>query len=285
MMVAFCLPLQATDEQRITVNSTSADDGLISVTATGPNGKAIDLMCFDRASSCSVPPAGEYLMELAGKEGVYEDCTNVVLYSSSSGRIGVYCWENSGDCYIVTCSAEKIEVVPSTIPETMIEDHPTSGGAARGSLGKSIPEVFVSVLAEIKAKASVPVLLPTKLPSPFGNAKHATEKATPDMYAVSLWYELDTGDAGFAAFFAGQDHSTYSPRELTNVDKVKLTHGIIGFFRPVSCGGSCAPANIWWERAGTLYQIQLRLSSAVDEKKQQRIITEVANSAIAAGPR
>ena len=81
------------------------------------------------------------------------------------------------------------------------------------------------------------------------------------------------------------DLVAYSMRELPNVDKVKLTRGVIGFFRAVSCGGSCAPANLWLGAGSAVYQIQLRLYfSAVDEKKQQRIITEIANSAIAAGP-
>ena len=51
------------------------------------------------------------------------------------------------------------------------------------------------------------------------------------------------------------------------------------------CGGSCSPANLWWEKAAALYQIQLKLPSTFSEKKQQGIMTAVANSAILAGPR
>jgi hypothetical protein len=156
----------------------------------------------------------------------------------------------------------------------------------RVGVGSSLPDVLLSVLAEVKSKTSIPVLLPTQLPKPIDEAKHATvDKVTRDEYAVALYYELDVGDAGFAAFFAANHNSPYSPREIPNVRKVKLTHGIVGFFRGVSCGGSCAPANLWWAQGGTLYQIQLRLSSTVSEKEQQRIITAVAKSAIQAGPR
>lgn len=152
--------------------------------------------------------------------------------------------------------------------------------------GGPVPEVFLSALAEAKAKTSLPVLLPTELPSLFSDAKHAvTEKLAADEYAISLYYELDVGDAGFAASFAGDSKGRYSPQEIPNVRAVKLAHGLVGFFRPVSCGGSCAPANLWWKQAAVLYQIQLRLPSQLREKKQQRIITEVANSAILAGPR
>jgi hypothetical protein len=154
------------------------------------------------------------------------------------------------------------------------------------SVGRSLPDVFVSVLAEVKGKTNIPVLLPTELPRPFIDAKHAmVQKATSDEYGVSLYYDLDMGDAGFAAFFAARNNSFYSPRALPEVRQVKLTRGIVGFFWPVSCGGSCAPANLWWEQGGTVYQIQLKLPSALGERKQRKIITAVANSAIQAGPR
>src|SRR5204862_8131267 len=104
-------------------------------------------------------------------------------------------------------------------------------------------------------------------------------------YAVALWYELGTGNAGYAASFSGKNNSPYSPRALGNIREVKLTRGIVGFFRAVSCGGSCAPANLWWEQGASLYQIQLKLGSTLGEKKQQKIITEIANSAIQAGQR
>jgi hypothetical protein len=152
--------------------------------------------------------------------------------------------------------------------------------------GSSLPDVFLSVLAEVKANTTVNVLLPTELPRPFSDAKYASvDNAAADGYAVSLYYELGVGNAGFAASFGAKNNAPYSPRELPNVQEVKLARGIVGFFRPVSCGGSCAPANLWWVRGAALYSLQLKLPSALREKKQQKIITQVANSAILAGPR
>jgi hypothetical protein len=98
------------------------------------------------------------------------------------------------------------------------------------------------------------------------------------------WF-VGAGDAGFAASFQATSNPGYSPRELENVRQVKLASGITGFFRPVTCGGSCAPANLWWEQGAVLYQIQLKLPSKLREKNQQGIITGVANSAIHSGPR
>lgn len=121
--------------------------------------------------------------------------------------------------------------------------------------GKSLPDIFVSVLADVRAATSIPVLLPTELPRRFSDAKHArVQKVRAGEYAVALYYELGVGDSGFAAFFAARNNAQYSPRELGNVSEVKLADGIVGFFRPVSCGGSCAPANLWWEQGGALYQ-------------------------------
>lgn len=158
--------------------------------------------------------------------------------------------------------------------------------SVRGKATQSLPDVFLTVLAEVKARTAVPVLLPTELPSPFCDAKHASvDKATAAEYAVSLYYELGMGNAGFAAFFGAKNNASYSPRELPNVREVKLAGGIVGFFRPVSCGGSCAPANLWWESGKALYTLQLKLPAALREKKQQKVITQVANSAIVAGPR
>ena len=47
------------------------------------------------------------------------------------------------------------------------------------------------------------MLLPTELPRPFSDAKHAiVAKLSTDEYAVALYYELRMGNAGFAASFA-----------------------------------------------------------------------------------
>jgi hypothetical protein len=151
---------------------------------------------------------------------------------------------------------------------------------------RPLPKNVASVLAAIKAGTSIPVLLPTKLPRPFSDAKNAVvQKITADEYALALYYEMGAGDAGFAAFFAAKNNASYSPRELPDVREVKLVGDIVGFFRPVSCGGSCAPANLWWKRGSAIYQVQLKMPSALSQEKQLKVITAVADSAILAGPR
>jgi uncharacterized protein YecT (DUF1311 family) len=156
-----------------------------------------------------------------------------------------------------------------------------NGGALQSS-----PEGFASSVRTVKAKTRVSILLPSVLPDPIGKAKHTVvQSVAEDGYAISLFYELGIGDAGFAANFTGQAKPNYTPEDLANVERTPLAQGLIGFFRPVSCGGSCAPANLWWQQNGTLYQIQLQLSSALSEQDQQKALTAAADSAITAGPR
>jgi hypothetical protein len=76
----------------------------------------------------------------------------------------------------------------------------------------------------------------------------------------------------------------YDPQDLGNIRKVELSHALLGYFRPVSCGGSCAPANIWWKDGRVLYQIQLGFPSTLREGDQQKTIISAADSAILAGP-
>ena len=100
-----------------------------------------------------------------------------------------------------------------------------------------------------------------------------------------MYYELGVGNAGFAAYFQAKANARFQPKDIGNVKAVKLSHGLVGYFRPVSCGGSCAPANLWWKENQVVYLIQLKLSSSEPETVQERAITRVANSAILAGPR
>jgi hypothetical protein len=151
---------------------------------------------------------------------------------------------------------------------------------------KSLPRIFASVLADVKAKARIPVLLPSELPKPIAEATLPVVGTTSeDEYNISLYYKTVGEGILFAAFFKANRHPDYEISDIGNVSEVKLSRGLVGYFRPVGCGGSCAPANLWWEDDHILYQIQLKLSPTLPEDAQQRTIIKVANSAILAGPR
>lgn len=167
--------------------------------------------------------------------------------------------------------------------QARVEAAPTRSNIASGS-AKTLPEQFAAALSEVKSKSRIPVLLPSELPQSISKAKHAVvEKASDNEYAIALYYTLGTGDAGFAGFFDAEGDPNYNPQELG--DKVQLSHRLLGYFRPVSCGGSCAPANLSWKYGRVLYQIQLRFPSTLRDGDQQKSIVAAANSAILAGPR
>jgi hypothetical protein len=121
----------------------------------------------------------------------------------------------------------------------------SADGTSHPASNRSLPATFVDVLPEVKAKSGMPVLLPSVLPDSLAKANYAVvEKAEVNEYAISLYYELGIGDAGFAAYFAAQAKPNYDPRELSDISEVKLARGMRGSFSPVRCGGSCAPANL-----------------------------------------
>lgn len=163
---------------------------------------------------------------------------------------------------------------------------PMQGSRGGPQPRQALPKVFASAISGIKAKSAVPVLLPSKLPQSLTEVKYAVvAKVSEDGYAMSLYYKLNIGDAGFAASFGAEAHPNYGPKDIPNVSQVKLSHGVIGYFHPVICGGSCAPANIWWEENQTLYNMQIELSPTLPESDQRTKIVAVADSAITAGAR
>ena len=145
--------------------------------------------------------------------------------------------------------------------------------------GKEPAKVFKPAIDQIWGKTPIPILLPTKLPAAISekDVKLALGDVSSNGYGISLYYDEIGTNATFAASFAAFRESL---RDVPNVRRVTLANGIVGKFRPVSCGGSCAPANLWWEQNGVTYQIQIKLRSDTDEKEQEKILVESANSSV-----
>lgn len=139
--------------------------------------------------------------------------------------------------------------------------------------------IFRPALEQIQPQTRIAILLPSKLPSPIRerDIKLAWGTVSEDGYLISLYLAEIGSNATFAAGFGG---STRVLRDLPNTRPVALAGGLIGMFRPVSCGGSCAPANLWWEQNGVMYQIQIKFGSTLKEKDQERILVETANSTV-----
>jgi hypothetical protein len=146
---------------------------------------------------------------------------------------------------------------------------------------KGPARIFTPALEEIQSKTRIPILLPSKLPRavPENKIKLASGEVRKDGYFISLYYSEDA-NASYAAGFGGSTLSLQD-RDLLQSFRVALSDGRLGIFRPVSCGGSCAPANLWWEQNGVMYQIQVKLRPDLPEKDQQKILVEIANSTVA----
>ena len=118
------LSLHASDEQSVTVKSNSIENGALRVTAD-LQGKPTEFDCQISLSSCVQLKPGDYSMRPAtADEGIYTDCTNVVLLKSSGAakeKIGVYCWANASDCYIVRCSKVRVETSLAVVPDTALQ--------------------------------------------------------------------------------------------------------------------------------------------------------------------
>jgi hypothetical protein len=140
-------------------------------------------------------------------------------------------------------------------------------------------QVFKPALDQIRGHTQIPILLPSKFPAAVRepDIKLAWGTATDSGYNISLYYTEIRNDVAFAASFGG---SKQVFRDLPNTRPVVLASGIVAMFRSVSCGGSCAPANLWWEQKGVMYQIQITLRSNTNEMEQERILMETANSSV-----
>ncbi len=60
---------------------------------------------------------------------------------------------------------------------------------------------------------------------------------------------------------------------------VSLAEGIKGYFKPLSCGGSCSPPSIQWIQKSVRYEIQANALGG------RRAFVSMANSAINHGNR
>jgi hypothetical protein len=143
--------------------------------------------------------------------------------------------------------------------------------------------VFRPALEQIQSQTRIPILLPSRLPSAISerDIKLASGEVREDGYFISLYFSEDASNAVYAAGFGGSTR-IFGLQDLPNTRHVALSGGRTGMFRPVSCGGSCAPANLWWEQNGVMYQIQIKLGSGSPEKGQEKILVDTANSMMTA---
>ena len=168
----------------------------------------------------------------------------------------------------------------SIISYISISDEP----AASATAASPAAEVFRPLLSRLKAETGAPILLPTELPPSVASRKlYVDGQGTPEGYYISLTSRPDCGaNACTIGYFEAKRGSKPSFKRTVN-----LAQGIKGYYKPLTCGGSCSPPVIEWLLGDVLYSIELDVAGKATLKKdeEERELIRLANSAITAGPR
>ena len=144
-----------------------------------------------------------------------------------------------------------------------------------------VPSALGSTLTQTKAKTPLAILLPSRLALDYDGRTYASGSGGRRSYSLSLAGPRNCGGATacFLVTFTATRNGRHGPWQ-----KVALRGGRTGWFRPLSCGGSCSPPEIEWVSRGNLYGIQAKVPDATTAGQRRRLVA-AANSAIGAGPR
>jgi hypothetical protein len=143
-----------------------------------------------------------------------------------------------------------------------------------------IPAALGSSLARTDAKTALAILLPSRLALDYSGKTYASGSGGRNSYGLSLAGAPSCGaNVCFLASFTAKRGGTPGFRRT-----VALRGGRTGYFKPLTCGGSCSPPLIQWRSRGNLYEIQAKIPDSSDAAAQRRLVA-AANSAIGAGPR
>jgi hypothetical protein len=147
---------------------------------------------------------------------------------------------------------------------------------------------YRGAVAAATEQSSVDVLAPNRLrfEKSRGFKRHFLASSTGNRRGWQVDFESAPNCGGATACFIGQLSGGRGPLPNTGYEQVELAGGTKGEFRGVSCGGSCAPATILFRIGGILYTIQNAVPPGdPGSARERRVMVNMANSAIKAGPR
>jgi hypothetical protein len=154
---------------------------------------------------------------------------------------------------------------------------PAAPAAAKSS---DVPSALGRTLDRVSARSGVPVLVPQRLALDYGGRLFASGSGDAKGWTLSLAGARNCGaNVCMLASFSAERGSTPAFKR-----QVRLRRGVTGHFKPLTCGGSCAPPEIQFARGGVLYTIQAKVPDASDAGQLRRL-KRAANSALRAGPR
>ena len=144
-----------------------------------------------------------------------------------------------------------------------------------------VERVLRDEVRRVAPRTDVPIRLPARMNLDYGRSAWGDGDATGRGYSFTIATIRDCGNASacFLAQFTGEEGGSFAFRR-----RVDLARGIVGRYKPLTCGASCSPPTVEWRQRGHLYRIQAKLGVA-GRARQRRAMVRAANSAILSRPR
>jgi hypothetical protein len=149
--------------------------------------------------------------------------------------------------------------------------------AAASAKSYDLPALAKAQVAKIQARTTIPVLLPDALALDYGGKLYVSGGATRREWSIGFDGAPGCGGAN-ACFLASISAQRGGKPAFKRT--VKLDGGVTGYYKPLSCGGSCSPPELQFVKGGVLYEIAAKVPDAALPR-----LTRAANQALAAGPR
>jgi hypothetical protein len=141
-----------------------------------------------------------------------------------------------------------------------------------------VPDLVAKPLKAVKRISEIPVLLPSRMTVEHRRLfSEGTGRASRYEFTIGAVKDCGTATACYVAGFRGRRGG-----KPTNPRRIRLRGGRRGYFRPTRCGASCAAPSIEWVQHGVLYEVEAKLGT---QRTERRVLTRLANSAIANGAR
>ncbi len=143
-----------------------------------------------------------------------------------------------------------------------------------------IRQVLRDDIRRVAPQTDVPIRLPARMNLDFDRGAFGDGSGSAARYELDVDATQECGaNACFLAQFTGEEGGSYAFRR-----RVRLARGIVGRYKPLTCGGSCSPPAIEWKQRGFLYRLQAKLGVS-GAAKQRAAMVRAANSAIRSRPR
>jgi hypothetical protein len=182
--------------------------------------------------------------------------------------------------YVLAMSRARVRVL---VPVALVVASLVLGlGALAYAKSYAVPSALGGVLDKTRSSTALAILLPSRLALDYDGRVYASGGGDSKSYDLSLAGAPGCGGAS-ACFLV-----TFSAKRGSTVDfrrKVALRGGRTGFYKPLTCGGSCSPPIIQWRGRGNVYSIQAKVLASGGDAGARRAMVAAANSAIGAGRR